>query len=164
MLGGATKDAVCLLEFDDRPMLPTQMVRLKQLFGREVKPGSNPVLERLKEGLDAYFAGRLRAFSLPLDQRGTPFQESVWTALHDIPYGQTWSYARLAERLGNPDAVRAVARANGDNRMAVLIPCHRVIGADGSLTGYGGGLRRKKFLLELEQGIRSPDLFDFPAT
>lgn len=162
MLAGATKEAVCLLEFDDRPLLPTQMVRLKQLFGRDVRPGSNPVLATLAEEIDAYFAGKLRDFTVPLDQRGTPFQESVWSLLHDIPYGQTWSYARLAERLGNPDAVRAVARANGDNRMAILIPCHRVIGADGSLTGYGGGLRRKRFLLELEQGIRTPDLFDPP--
>ena len=162
MLAGATKEAVCLLEFDDRPLLPTQMVRLKQLFGRDVRPGSNPVLATLAEELDAYFGGKLRDFSVPLDQRGTTFQESVWSLLHEIPYGQIWSYARLAERLGNPDAVRAVARANGDNRMAILIPCHRVIGADGSLTGYGGGLRRKKFLLELEQGIRTPDLFDPP--
>lgn len=163
MLAGATKEAVCLLEFDDRPMLPTQMVRLKQLFGREVKPGTNPVLEHLREELDGYFSGEVRTFSVPLDQRGTPFQESVWTLLHDIPYGRTWSYAHLAERLGNPEAVRAVARANGDNRMAILIPCHRVIGADGSLTGYGGGLRRKRFLIELEQGIHSPDLFGPPG-
>ena len=140
-------------------MLPTQMVRVKELFGGTISRSTNPVLETLKEELDAYFHRKRTSFSVELDMRGTSFQQQTWTALLTIPYGRTMSYGRLAEEIGNPDAVRAVARANGDNRMAILIPCHRVIGADGSLTGYGGGLRRKKFLLELEQGIHSPDLF-----
>lgn len=159
MLAGATDHAVCLLEFQDRPMLPTQMVRVRELFGGAISRDTNPVLESLEKELDDYFHGKLTSFSVELDMRGTTFQQKTWTALLSIPYGRTMSYGRLAEEIGNPDAVRAVARANGDNRMAILIPCHRVIGADGSLTGYGGGLRRKKFLLELEQGIHSPDLF-----
>ncbi|MBO0838982.1 MAG: methylated-DNA--[protein]-cysteine S-methyltransferase, partial [Actinobacteria bacterium] len=100
--------------------------------------------------LDAYFAGELTEFSLPLAPAGTQFQRQVWAALQQIPYGQTWSYGQLAEKIGNPAAVRAVGLANGRNPIAVVIPCHRVIGADGSLTGYGGGLDRKRFLLDLE--------------
>lgn len=91
---------------------------------------------------------------------GTDFQEEVWRVLLEVDYGTTASYGDLSKAIGNPGAVRAVAGANGDNRMAILIPCHRIIGSDGSLTGYGGGLHRKRFLLELEQGIRTPDLFD----
>jgi len=102
------------------------------------------------EQLAAYFAGRLTAFDLPLAPAGTEFQRSVWAALQTIPYGETWSYAQLAEKVGNPSAVRAVGMANGRNPIALVIPCHRVIGSDGSLTGYGGGLERKRFLLDLE--------------
>jgi methylated-DNA-[protein]-cysteine S-methyltransferase len=104
--------------------------------------------------LAAYFAGRLTEFSLPLAPAGTPFQRRVWAGLQEIPYGDTWSYGQLAGKVGNPAAVRAVGLANGRNPIAVVIPCHRVIGADGSLTGYGGGLDRKRFLLDLEAGVR----------
>jgi methylated-DNA-[protein]-cysteine S-methyltransferase len=100
--------------------------------------------------LAAYFAGRLTEFSLPLAPAGTPFQRRVWAGLQEIPYGDTRSYRQLAEKIGNPAAVRAVGLANGRNPVAIVIPCHRVIGADGSLTGYGGGLERKRYLLELE--------------
>jgi O-6-methylguanine DNA methyltransferase len=113
------------------------------------------MLARVRGDLDAYFAGTLRTFELPLLMSGTPFQRRVWQALLDIPYGETWSYKQLAERIGQPSAVRAVALANGANRIAIVIPCHRVIGADGSLTGYGGGLWKKQRLLELERGARS---------
>ncbi len=160
MLAGATDKAVCLLEFIDRPMLPTQLTRIRKRFSEVPVPQSNPVIEKLASELEAYFKGELQAFSTPLDLRGTAFQEEVWQALLQVGYGQTASYGDLAKTIGNPGSVRAVARANGDNRMAILIPCHRIIGSDGSLTGYGGGLHRKKFLLELEQGIRSPGLFD----
>jgi methylated-DNA-[protein]-cysteine S-methyltransferase len=97
-----------------------------------------------------YFAGQLTAFDLPLAPSGTPFQRQVWAALQTIPYGQTWSYAQLAEKIGRASAVRAIGLANGKNPIALVIPCHRVIGSDGSLTGYGGGLDRKRFLLDLE--------------
>jgi methylated-DNA-[protein]-cysteine S-methyltransferase len=100
--------------------------------------------------LAEYFAGQLTEFDLPLAPAGTQFQRTVWAALQQIPYGETWSYGQLAGTIGNPAAVRAVGLANGRNPIAVIVPCHRVIGADGSLTGYGGGLERKRFLLDLE--------------
>lgn len=103
--------------------------------------------------LDAYFAGKLTHFDIPLKVSGTPFQEQVWKALGEIPYGQTWSYAQLATHIGNPKAVRAVGTANGRNPLSIVVPCHRVIGADGSLIGYGGGLDKKAFLLQLEKAI-----------
>jgi methylated-DNA-[protein]-cysteine S-methyltransferase len=105
--------------------------------------------------LDAYFAGERTTFDLPLQMEGTEFQREVWTALLDIGYGQTESYGELAQRIGRPDAVRAVGLANGRNPISIVVPCHRVIGASGSLTGYGGGLERKRFLLELEAGVPS---------
>jgi methylated-DNA-[protein]-cysteine S-methyltransferase len=102
--------------------------------------------------LDDYFAGRRTSFTVPVALSGTPFQLRVWTALQEIGYGQTTSYGELAEHLGQPTASRAVGLANGRNPVAVIVPCHRVIGADGSLTGYGGGLERKRLLLDLESG------------
>jgi len=102
--------------------------------------------------LDAYFAGRLRRFATPLAPRGTPFQLDVWRALCDIPYGETISYGELARRIDNPKAVRAVGLANGANPIAIIVPCHRVIGSNGTLTGYGGGLPIKQALLALERG------------
>lgn len=108
------------------------------------------LMAEVQRQLAAYFGGTLRVFSLPLALDGTPFQNSVWTALQDIPYGATCSYAELAERIGKPDAVRAVGAANGQNPIPIVIPCHRVIGKDGSLTGFGGGLPMKKWLLAHE--------------
>ena len=104
----------------------------------------------LREQLDAYWTGRLRAFDVPLAVQGTPFQQRVWSALRTIPYGTTWSYGRLAAALGQPGAARAVGLANGRNPISVVVPCHRVVGASGSLTGYSGGLEAKRFLLDLE--------------
>jgi methylated-DNA-[protein]-cysteine S-methyltransferase len=104
----------------------------------------------MRAQLAAYFDGKLREFTVPLDVRGTPFQQKVWATLRTIPYGETWSYGDLARKLGAPTATRAVAHANGDNPIAIVIPCHRVIGSDGELTGYGGGLWRKRALLERE--------------
>jgi methylated-DNA-[protein]-cysteine S-methyltransferase len=112
-------------------------------------PGAAPFAAASRQLAD-YFAGQLAAFDLPLAPAGTDFQRRVWAALRTIPYGQTWSYAQLAEKIGRASAVRAVGLANGKNPIAVVIPCHRVIGSDGSLTGYGGGLDRKRFLLDLE--------------
>lgn len=112
------------------------------------------VLDRLERELAAYFDGSLRHFGVPLRPEGTMFQLRVWAALLDIPYGQTRSYTEQARAIGRTDAVRAVASANGDNPIAIVVPCHRVIGADGSLTGYGGGLDRKRWLLDHEQGPR----------
>ena len=110
------------------------------------------VLDSARRQLDAYFSGRSTTFDLPLGPEGTPFQLTVWSALLEIPYGETRSYAQLAAAVRNPSATRAVGAANGRNPIAIVVPCHRVIGANGSLTGFGGGLERKKFLLRLEQG------------
>ncbi|MEX0748146.1 MAG: methylated-DNA--[protein]-cysteine S-methyltransferase [Rhodothermales bacterium] len=152
MLAGATERAVCLLEFTDRRMLPTQIGRLEQRLRCTFLPGRTDILQGLESEMASYFAGDLRRFQVPVDTPGTPFQERVWDVLREIPYGQVRSYGDQARAIGDPAAVRAVARANGDNRVAIVIPCHRVIGSDGSLTGYGGGLWRKKYLLDLERG------------
>jgi methylated-DNA-[protein]-cysteine S-methyltransferase len=108
--------------------------------------------ESVVEQLHEYFEGRLTEFDVPLDMHGTPFERRVWNALRDIPYGETASYGEVARRIGQPSASRAVGLANGRNPIAVIVPCHRVIGANGTLTGYGGGLERKQLLLELERG------------
>jgi AraC family transcriptional regulator of adaptative response/methylated-DNA-[protein]-cysteine methyltransferase len=150
MLAGAADGGICLLEFVDRRMLETQLARLKRLLRAELVPGSNLHFEALHEQMGEYFAGARKEFTLPLVTRGTPFQEKAWTSLLAIPYGSTRSYEEQARAVGNPKAVRAVARANGDNRIAIIIPCHRVIGKDGRLTGYGGGLWRKRYLLDHE--------------
>lgn len=151
MLAGATEEGICLLEFVDRRMIETQLRRLQTIFAGNIVPGKSDHFDRLADELHRYFAGGLRRFESPLDMRGTEFQRKVWSGLLSIPYGQTRSYAEQARLIGAPNAVRAVARANGDNRIAILIPCHRVVGADGSLTGYGGGLWRKQWLLDLER-------------
>lgn len=151
MLAGATDDGVCLLEFADRRMLETQLSRVKRLLGAALVPGTNRHFDLLADELGRYFSGTLRRFEVPLDLRGTQFQRRAWTGLLAIPYAETRSYAAQAALIGAPTAVRAVARANGDNRIAIVVPCHRVVGADGSLTGYGGGLWRKRWLLDLER-------------
>jgi len=147
----ASKTAICLLEFTDRRMLKTQFKTLQRRFDRPVLPGDNALLRQLARELAEYFAGRRRQFDVPLDAPGTPFQTSVWSRLLEIPYGETISYERLARDVGRPTAQRAVGRTNGDNRIAILIPCHRVVNKSGKLGGYGGGLWRKQFLLNLEQ-------------
>lgn len=152
MLACASEDALCLLEFADRRMLETQLKRTQKALGALLVPGDNDVLRLVSEELDSYFRGKLQHFTVPLETTGTPFQEQVWHALLKIPYGTTTSYGALSERIGKPTAMRAVARANGDNRIAIIIPCHRVIGKDGTLTGYGGGLWRKRRLLDIEMG------------
>ena len=152
LVAGATAEGVCLLEFSDRRMLETQLATLKRRLGVPLVPGRNAWLDVLRTQLGEYFAGKRRDFDLPLVIRGTAFQERVWNALLTIPYGGTWSYRDLAQCIGQPAATRAVGTANGVNRIAIVIPCHRVVNADGRLGGYGGGVWRKQFLLDLEQG------------
>ena len=152
LLAGADDRGVCLLEFSDRRVLEAQLANLRGRLGRPVAPGENTLLARLRSELAEYFAGRRRAFELPLHAPGTPFQERVWSELLLIPYGEVRSYEEIARRIGAPKAVRAVGRANGMNRIAIVIPCHRVVGKDGSPVGYGGGVRRKEWLLNLERG------------
>jgi AraC family transcriptional regulator of adaptative response/methylated-DNA-[protein]-cysteine methyltransferase len=155
MIACASSDELCLLEFADRRMLPTQLKRVQRLLNCRFIPGSNSVIEMLAKQLEEYFMGNRRVFTVPLCSRGTPFQQKVWRELQQIPYGATASYTEIARTARVPKSVRAVARANGDNRICILIPCHRVIGNDGSLTGYGGGLWRKQRLLDLERLPRS---------
>jgi AraC family transcriptional regulator of adaptative response/methylated-DNA-[protein]-cysteine methyltransferase len=137
-------------------MLEAQIKRLQGLLRQPIVPGDHPHLEQTRRELDAYFAGTLREFAVPLVFRGTPFEERVWRALLTIPYGDTSSYAALANRVDAPGAQRAVGRANGMNRVSIVIPCHRVVNSDGKLGGYGGGLWRKHWLLALESRTRGP--------
>jgi AraC family transcriptional regulator of adaptative response/methylated-DNA-[protein]-cysteine methyltransferase len=155
MIACATNRGLCLLEFADRRMLERQLSYIRRHLNAVFVPASNPVLETASRELDAYFRRDLRHFTIPIDLMGTDFQRAVWKRLQDIPYGATCTYRDLAMRINVPKGVRAVGRANGDNRIAIIIPCHRVIGSDGNLTGYGGGLWRKRRLLELEQPVGS---------
>lgn len=115
-----------------------------------IQEDSFPIFQSVKEQLERYFAGDAVQFDVPIAAKGTPFQRSVWHALTTIPYGETWSYAQLADAIGNPKAVRAVGLANGKNPVSVIVPCHRVIGKNGKLTGYAGGIERKQRLLTIE--------------
>jgi len=140
-----------LLEFLDRKALPTEVKRLMKDCSGGIGFGRPDPIEQVKTELDQFFKGSCAIFNTPLAPHGTDFQKQVWHALRDIPAGETRSYSTLARDLGKPDATRAVARANGANSLAIIVPCHRIIGADGSLTGYGGGLWRKEKLIEIEQ-------------
>ncbi|MCC3157060.1 methylated-DNA--[protein]-cysteine S-methyltransferase [Hymenobacter sp. 15J16-1T3B] len=156
MMAGATAEGVCLLEFFERRELQTELQDLAQRFNARVVERDNPHLRQLRAELAEYFAGSRQEFTVPLLTPGSAFQQQVWQELRLIPYGHTRSYGQQALALKKPEAVRAVAAANGQNRLAILIPCHRVIGADGKLTGYAGGLWRKQRLLALEQQHRQP--------
>jgi len=151
MTACANGRGVCLLEFTDNRRIVRELQDLVNRLDAIIVPATNPHLEHLQAELDAYFAGQLKTFTVPLHTPGTAFQQAAWKMLRDIPYGETRSYKQQARTIGNPKAVRAVAAANGQNRVSIVIPCHRVIGSDGSLTGYGGGLDRKKWLLDFEK-------------
>lgn len=151
MLALANDRGLALLEFVDRRGLEAELESLRRRFGRSILPGTNTHLTQIEHELEAYFSGRNLRFDTPIEILGSPFQREVWAALRSIPPGTTRSYADIASAVGRPAAVRAVGRANGDNRLCIIVPCHRVIGADGTLTGYGGGLWRKQWLLEHER-------------
>jgi AraC family transcriptional regulator, regulatory protein of adaptative response / methylated-DNA-[protein]-cysteine methyltransferase len=151
LIAGATDDGICLLEFNDRKRAVREQKDLARLLGQPVMEGLNDHLIKLQAELSEYFEGRRKVFTVPVVTPGTDFQKAVWTELQKIPYGTTRSYQEQAAALNSPDAVRAVANANGMNRISIVIPCHRVIGSDGRLTGYGGGLGRKKWLLDHEK-------------
>lgn len=151
MIACADDKGICLLEFTDRRMLESEFKDLSRRLNATIIPGDNKHFHELKQELNDYFESKNNQFSVSLSMYGTPFQISVWNELLKIPYGSTKSYQQQANALGKPGSVRAVANSNGMNKIAIIIPCHRVIGSDGQLTGYGGGLWRKKFLLELEQ-------------
>ena len=147
---GVTDSAVVLCDFSERRMMPAQLAAVRRRLGPTVEGGSE-LLDRAESQLREFLAGERRLFNLPVDLPGSGFQERVWGELRRIPYGETLSYRELAERVGAPQAPRAVGRANGSNRLAVIVPCHRVIAAGGGLGGYGGGLPAKRYLLELER-------------
>ncbi|HDR9763326.1 TPA: bifunctional transcriptional activator/DNA repair enzyme AdaA [Burkholderia cepacia] len=147
----ASEQGVCLLEFVDRRMLETEFKDLQRLLRARILAGENAHTRQTEREIGEYFAGTRKQFDLTLDTPGSPFRKSVWQALQAVPYGSTASYGEQAEKLGKPLAVRAVAGANGANRVSIVIPCHRVLGKDGTLTGYGGGLARKQWLLDHEK-------------
>lgn len=146
----ATENGVCLLEFVDRRMLETEFKDLQKRLDANILSGENAHILQAKKEVAEYFSGTRKKFDVALVTPGTEFQNTVWSALLEVPYGSTTTYQAQAERIQNPKAVRAVASANGYNRIAIIIPCHRVIGKDGKLTGYGGGIERKKWLIEHE--------------
>jgi O-6-methylguanine DNA methyltransferase len=150
LVAGATTTGCCVCEFHDRGGISRIQSRVEKRHGMEMINGSSLSIEMLESELKEYFNGARKEFSLPLDLKGTPFEISVWNKLLAIPYGEIRGYGELAISLGKPGAARAVGRANGSNFLAIIVPCHRVIQEDGNLRGYGGGLWRKQFLLELE--------------
>lgn len=152
MLAIAGDEGLELLEFVDRRALETELRELARKWKRAIVPGEHPILSQTAAQLGEYFAGTHRAFDIPLKLRGSQFQVAAWQALCEIPYGETRSYADMARSVGSPGAVRAIGRANGQNRLCIVVPCHRVIQADGSLCGYGGGRWRKQWLLDHERG------------
>jgi AraC family transcriptional regulator of adaptative response/methylated-DNA-[protein]-cysteine methyltransferase len=154
MLALADRQGLRMLEFVDRRGFENEVGRLRRRLNCAVVPGTNPTLEAAEAQLRRYFAGEKLEFDLPLAPVGSPFQQDVWAALQRIPAGQTRSYAQIAAEVGRPGAQRAVGHANGSNMMSIVIPCHRVIGADGSLSGYGGGVWRKQRLLDHERNLR----------
>lgn len=153
MYAAAVEEGICMLEFTDRKMLETEFKDLAKSLNATIVQGENLHFKILEKELAEYFEGNRTEFSVPLSPVGTEFQKSVWKILLKIPYGETWNYKKQAEVLGDVKKVRAVANANGMNKISILIPCHRVIGSNGTLTGYGGGIWRKQKLLELENAI-----------
>jgi len=154
LLAGATSKGICLLEFTDTNRLEMQLPRLQKSFNTEIEDGISPFFTQLKTELSAYFEGELQSFNVPLDTIGTPFQMQAWDALLKIPYGETRSYLEQAKAINKPKAFRAVASANRNNKISIIIPCHRVIAKNGGLAGYGGGLDRKAFLIKLENKFK----------
>jgi O-6-methylguanine DNA methyltransferase len=161
MLAVASDDALSVLEFGSQERFARLAARLARWFPpHEIDENGAPVIDRVREWLGRYFGGTdADASDLPLDMRGAPFEQRVWAALRAIPVGTTTSYGDIARRLGDAGASRAVGAANGANPIAIIVPCHRVIGADGSPTGYGGGLERKTWLLDHERRWRRDSLF-----
>ena len=150
---GSFENRLCLLDFRYRKMRTTVDNRLKKGLNAEFVEQDDEILIETRKQLDAYFDMERKVFDIPMITVGTDFQKSVWDALVKVPYGTTATYLQLAKNIGNEKAVRAVANANGANAIGIIIPCHRIIGTDGELTGYGGGLPLKKRLLELEQNL-----------
>jgi AraC family transcriptional regulator of adaptative response/methylated-DNA-[protein]-cysteine methyltransferase len=151
MTVAATKEGICMLEFAEPSGRGADINRLAFIYNMETIHGTNRHIRALRKQLKEYFKGKRKEFSVQLFYQGSEFQKSVWQLLLKIPFGKTITYMSLAESLGNPKAIRATANATGSNPLAIVIPCHRVIGSDGNLTGYGGGLERKRWLIDHER-------------
>jgi AraC family transcriptional regulator of adaptative response/methylated-DNA-[protein]-cysteine methyltransferase len=158
MIACATDAGICLLEFSERKMLETEFKDLSKRLNATIVQGEHKHFEKLRAELEEYFEHKRKEFTVPLDMPGSPFQQSVWNELLRIPYGSVRSYKQQAIALKKPEAIRAIASANGMNRIAIIIPCHRVIGSNGTMVGYGGGIWRKKWLLDHEQQLPKLDL------
>ena len=158
-IAAATQRGICMLEFGDDDRVDRQLDALEEALEAEAAMGASPLFQQLELELTGYFEGTRRSFEIALHTPGTAFQERVWEALQEIPFGQTTSYRNLAHQINAPSAMRAVGGANGANRVSVLVPCHRVIGADGSLTGFGGGIELKKRLLDHERAVSGESLW-----
>jgi AraC family transcriptional regulator, regulatory protein of adaptative response / methylated-DNA-[protein]-cysteine methyltransferase len=162
MLAGATSEGVCLLEFTNRIRLEKEFRELQRLLNATMQPGRNQHLDQLENELSEYFEGKRKSFSVSLHTPGNEFAQTVWKTLQEIPYGKTCSYKEQAEMMKSPKAIRAIASTNGRNRLAIVIPCHRVIGSDGNMTGYAAGIDKKKWLLKFERensGVPEGSLF-----
>ncbi|ETZ21336.1 methylated-DNA--[protein]-cysteine S-methyltransferase [Pedobacter sp. V48] len=151
MLAGATSKGVCLLEFTNRIRLEKEFTDLQNLLNAVMVAGRNSYLDQLENELTEYFEGKRKTFFVPLHTPGNDFSQAVWKTLQEIPYGKTCSYKEQAEMMNNPKAIRAIASTNGRNRLAIIVPCHRVIGSDGNMTGYAAGIDKKKWLLKFER-------------
>lgn len=151
MLAGATSEGVCLLEFTNRIRLEKEFIDLQKLLNAVMIAGRNQHLDQLENELSEYFQGERKIFSVPLHTPGNEFSQAVWKSLQEIPYGKTCSYKEQAEKMNNPKAIRAIASTNGRNRLAIIIPCHRVIGSNGTMTGYAAGVDKKMWLLKFER-------------
>lgn len=149
----ATENGVCLLEFVDRKMLETEFKDLQKRLNAQIITGENQHIKQVKKEITEYFEGNRKVFDVKLETPGTDFQNIVWNYLQTIPYGVTTNYQQQAEDINKPKAIRAVASANGHNRISIIIPCHRIIGKNGKMTGYGGGIERKKWLIAHEQNF-----------
>jgi O-6-methylguanine DNA methyltransferase len=158
---GSSEKGLCLLDFKYRKSFPRILKRITKYFGEDMIHGTSTFIELAEKELSQYLQGNLKIFSVHLDIRGSEFQLKVWDALLQVTYGKTASYLDIAKKIGKPESVRAVANANGQNGIAVIIPCHRVIGSNGKLTGYGGGLAIKKRLLNIESKLKRRKITDF---
>lgn len=153
MIAIADEDGLYLLEFVDRRGLEGGIEHLRNKLKAAILPGETPVIIRIRNELTQYFNGKKITFEIPIHWVGSPFQKKVWETLRKIPFGETRSYADIAKSINKPTAYRAVAQANGANQLAIIVPCHRVINANGKLGGYGAGIRRKRWLLEQEKKV-----------
>lgn len=158
MLICATAKGVCLLEFEDKRLLEKEFEDLKKILNADIISGENEHSKQAKQEIKEYFEGKRKTFDVSLEILGTDFQVSVWKSLQNIDYGTTTTYQKQAEKINNPKAIRAVASANGNNRISIILPCHRVIGKNGQMTGYSGGIERKKWLITHESNAVNPQL------